>query len=69
MSGNSSHGKPNVSFPVSNSTECPGYLSPLETKSKMGLVVIHEWWGLNVPITETVDSFARSGFRALVPDL
>jgi hypothetical protein len=37
--------------------------------SELGLVVIQEWWGMNVSITKTADDFASLGFRALVPDL
>jgi dienelactone hydrolase len=62
--------KDNVSFGGSNNrTPCPGYLSPIEKSSSMGLIIIHEWWGMNSTTAETADSFGRAGFRALVPDL
>ena len=72
----------NIHFPTAKDS-CPGYLSPvnhgmrkiiikvikLHLDSKFGLVVLQEWWGLNVSITKTANEFAAEGFRALVPDL
>ncbi|MGH9748402.1 MAG: dienelactone hydrolase family protein, partial [Candidatus Polarisedimenticolia bacterium] len=34
-----------------------------------GVVVIHEWWGLNDQIKGVADRFASIGYLALVPDL
>lgn len=34
-----------------------------------GLVLIHEWWGLNDDMRSLVDRFAAEGFRALALDL
>lgn len=34
-----------------------------------GLIVIHEWWGLNDDVRSICDRFAREGFMALAPDL
>ena len=34
-----------------------------------GIVVIQEWWGLNDQIKSVADKLAKSGYRALVPDL
>jgi carboxymethylenebutenolidase len=34
-----------------------------------GVVVIHEWWGLNDQIKGVADRFASIGYVALVPDL
>jgi len=34
-----------------------------------GMVVIQEWWGLNDQIKGVADKLAKSGYRALVPDL
>jgi carboxymethylenebutenolidase len=34
-----------------------------------GLIVIHEWWGLNDQIRQMCVRFAREGFIALAPDL
>ena len=34
-----------------------------------GVVVIHEWWGLNAQIRGVADRLAREGYLAVVPDL
>jgi carboxymethylenebutenolidase len=34
-----------------------------------GIVVIHEWWGLNDQIKGVADRFAEQGFVAIAPDL
>lgn len=34
-----------------------------------GLIIIHEWWGLNDHIRETADRFADQGYVVLAPDL
>jgi carboxymethylenebutenolidase len=34
-----------------------------------GVVVIHEWWGVNDQIKSTADRWAKEGFVAVVPDL
>lgn len=34
-----------------------------------GIVVIHEWWGLNDQIKSVADRLAREGYLAIVPDL
>lgn len=34
-----------------------------------GLIVIHEWWGLNDSIRAMCDRFAKEGFLVLAPDL
>jgi carboxymethylenebutenolidase len=60
---------PNVNFPVSESPDGIGYLSNKVQDSKMGVIVIQEWWGLNLQIKETTDKFAEQGFLALAPDL
>jgi carboxymethylenebutenolidase len=44
-------------------------MSPECKESKGAIIVIQEWWGLNVNIQGLADRFARAGFRALVPDL
>lgn len=36
---------------------------------KMGLVVMHEWFGLNEAMVAMGEKFAREGFAVLVPDL
>jgi len=63
------HATPNVKFPVANSEDLSGYLSPYGKDSSIGVVVIQEWWGMNESIQHTTDEFGQAGFRALVPDL
>ena len=47
-----------------------GFLAhPADPKPKPGIVVIHEWWGLNDHIKDIAQRFAREGFVALAPDL
>ncbi len=48
-----------------------GYLSlPAGAKPPLpGLVVIHEWWGLNEHIKHYADRFAAEGYAALAVDL
>ena len=45
-----------------------GYLSPSETGSGPGVIVIQEWWGLVGHIKDVADRFAQNGFTALAPD-
>ncbi|KRX04353.1 hypothetical protein PPERSA_03593 [Pseudocohnilembus persalinus] len=61
--------KVNTEFPVKGSEKCPAYISTLSSDSKIGLVLVHEWWGLNESICNTADRFAKAGFQVLVPDL
>ena len=47
-----------------------GYLAePAAGNKAPGMVVIQEWWGLNDQIRGVADKLAKSGYRALVPDL
>lgn len=34
-----------------------------------GMVIVHEWWGLNAQIREMARRLARQGYVAIVPDL
>jgi carboxymethylenebutenolidase len=50
--------------------ETDGYLAESsESGSRPGLIVIHEWWGLNDHIKDIAGRFADEGFVALAPDL
>ena len=54
-----------------NGTRLCGYLawdSDLETPGP-GVIVIHEWWGLNDYIRERADLLAKQGFHALAIDM
>lgn len=47
-----------------------GYLSESEGDGPHpGLIVIHEWWGLNDHVKDIADRFASQGYVALAPDL
>jgi carboxymethylenebutenolidase len=40
-----------------------------EDRGTPGVVVIHEWWGLNDQIKGVADRLARDGYLAIAPDL
>ena len=47
-----------------------GYLAESADQSHApGVVVIQEWWGLDSEVKAVADRLAKSGYRALVPDL
>lgn len=47
-----------------------GYLSrPVARDTKSGLIVIHEWWGLNEDIHAMTEQLAGLGYTALAVDL
>jgi len=56
------------SFERPDGTRCGGYLST-QRAHRSGVVVIHEWWGLNDQICRIADRLARAGYNALAPDL
>ena len=62
-------GERNVTFKVQDLEDGQGYLSPENTDSEFGLVLIQEWWGLNKSITSTANAFAKLGLRVLAPDM
>lgn len=54
--------------------EAPGYLSEPEVSApdaprRAGLIVIHEWWGIDDWIRQNADRFAQQGYVVLAPDL
>ncbi len=50
--------------------EVRAYLArPAGDRPAPGVVVLHEWWGLNGQIKGVADRLAREGFLAIVPDL
>lgn len=40
--------KVNTEFPVKGSEKCPAYVSTLSSDSKIGLVLVHEWYNYNI---------------------
>jgi carboxymethylenebutenolidase len=58
---------PEVEFEA-NGGKATGYLAEPEGEGP-GVVVLHEWWGLDDTIKPVADRFAEEGFVAIVPDL
>ena len=58
---------PEVEFEA-NGGKAKGYLAEPEGEGP-GLIVLHEWWGLDDSMRRMADRFAEEGFVALVPDL
>lgn len=59
----------NVKF-KSEGLEAGGYLArPKTTLALPGLLLIHEWWGLNDHIKDVARRYAREGFVVLAVDL
>ena len=59
-----------VSYKRPDGKTVNGYLAEPPAGAKApGMVVIQEWWGLNDQIKGVADKLAKSGYRALVPDL
>ena len=57
-----------VEYPV-NGRSIRGYLSPPQSGSGPGVLVIQEWWGLVGHIQKVADRFAEAGYVALAPDM
>lgn len=57
-----------VEFARPDGGRTKGYLATAG-QGRPGIVVIHEWWGLNDQICGVADRFARAGYNALAPDL
>jgi carboxymethylenebutenolidase len=61
--------EPNVTYPAADGTELAGYLAtPSGSGPHPAVLMIHEWWGLNVDTTILVDALAREGYVVLAPD-
>ena len=58
---------PEVEFEA-NGGKGRGYLAEPESEGP-GVIVIHEWWGLDDSMRKMADRFAAEGFVALAPDL
>lgn len=49
-----------------NGKNVSGYLArPADTQKHPGLILIHEWWGLNDNIRDNARKFAELGYAAL----
>jgi carboxymethylenebutenolidase len=59
----------NISYKVRDE-QVQAYLArPQKTGMLPGVVVIHEWWGLNEQIKRVADRLAEEGYMAIAPDL
>mgnify|MGYP000179827774 CR=1 FL=1 len=62
-------GRRNVSFPAADGTTLSGYLAVPEGSGPFpGVVMIHEWWGLNEDTTILADALSKEGFVVLAAD-
>jgi carboxymethylenebutenolidase len=59
---------PDVEFEANGGTGT-GYFAEPDADSVPGLVVLHEWWGLDDSMKRMVNRFAEDGFLAISPDL
>ncbi|MGI8631324.1 MAG: dienelactone hydrolase family protein [Solirubrobacterales bacterium] len=59
---------PEVEFPA-NGSPAHGYLAVPDGGSGPGVVVLHEWWGLDDSMRGMCDEMAAAGIVALAPDL
>lgn len=51
-------------------TTCVGYLAkPASATSASGVIIIHEWWGLNEHARNSADRLAEAGYYALAADM
>jgi carboxymethylenebutenolidase len=60
-----------VTYASVNGNDVAGYLAQPENASgsKPGIIVIHEWWGLNDNIRMMTDKLAGEGYTALAVDM
>jgi carboxymethylenebutenolidase len=59
----------NISYPGSGGINLRGYLAlPPGSGRAPGVVLVHEWWGLNQDITQLADALAKEGFVVLAAD-
>jgi len=60
-----------VAYATVNGGTVTGYLSrPVEAEGPLpGIIVIHEWWGLNDNIRRMTDKLAGLGYQALAVDM
>ena len=59
----------NVTYPAEDGTTLNGYLATPEGEGPFpGVIMVHEWWGLNAEIVEMADRLAEQGYVVLAPD-
>jgi carboxymethylenebutenolidase len=60
----------NVQFAVASGRSGSGILdTPSGAGAAAGLVLVHEWWGINGHVRDLAGRFAKAGFLTLAPDL
>ncbi|MDA3951835.1 MAG: dienelactone hydrolase family protein [Spirochaeta sp.] len=60
---------PNVTYTSGDGVETGGYLAtPPRSGPHPAVLMIHEWWGLNVDVTRLADALAAEGYVVLAPD-
>jgi len=59
-----------IEFKTPKGRDCEGSLAVPNTKGKTpGVVLVHEYWGVNAHIVSIAGRLAEVGFRVLAPDL
>ncbi|HEY5924071.1 MAG TPA: dienelactone hydrolase family protein [Kofleriaceae bacterium] len=58
-----------VTFPAASGEASGVLFTPDGGERRPGVVVIHEWWGVNEQIQSIAQKWANEGFVAFVPDL
>ena len=58
-----------VTFPASSGEASGVLVTPEQEGRRPGVVVIHEWWGVNEQIETILSNWQREGFVAIAPDL
>lgn len=61
--------EPNVSYSAADGTDIQGYLATPSGEGPFpAVIMIHEWWGLNVDTTRLADALSAEGYVVLAPD-
>lgn len=61
--------EPNVSYSAADGSEIHGYLATPSGEGPFpAVIMIHEWWGLNVDTTRLAEALAAEGYVVLAPD-
>ena len=58
----------NIELKTADGKKFNAYVSG-DKNAKRGILLVHEWWGLNAHIRAWADRFAQLGYRALAVDL
>ena len=58
-----------VNLTLADGTQVSGALALPEGRGRAGILLVHEWWGLNDQIRAVAVEFAKLGFVALAADL